>query len=190
MPRPPCSRVAPLAPERFALQVTISRTTHEKLRWAEELLGHALPSGDVAQVPERALDEPISKLEQRKFAASARSQPRRSHANERYVPTAVRREVYRRDAGRCTFTSHRGHRCEARRALEFDHVVPLARGGATSTGNRRLRCRAHNQHEADRAFGKGFVDRKRLQADAERPARCLRPIQQDRAGVNPANGTG
>jgi hypothetical protein len=44
------TKIAPVAPERFTLQVTISGTTHDKLRRAQELLGHALPSGNVERV--------------------------------------------------------------------------------------------------------------------------------------------
>jgi hypothetical protein len=36
--------------------------------------------------------------------------------------------------------------------LEFDHIEPVARGGHATTANLRLRCRAHNQYEADRIF--------------------------------------
>ena len=48
-------RVVALAPQRFALQVTIGLETHDKLRRAQELLGHQLVSGDVAGVRDRAL---------------------------------------------------------------------------------------------------------------------------------------
>src|SRR2546422_6454630 len=48
--------VTPLAPERFALQFTISRSTYDKLCYAQELLSHRLAPGDVATVFERALD--------------------------------------------------------------------------------------------------------------------------------------
>src|SRR5438552_2114270 len=40
----PPSKLAPLAPERFALQVTIGKSPRDKLRYAQELLGHAVPS--------------------------------------------------------------------------------------------------------------------------------------------------
>jgi len=66
------AKVAPLSPERFALQFTMGQSLHDKLRYAQALLSHQLPSGDVAQVLERALDAHISRLEQRKFAATAR----------------------------------------------------------------------------------------------------------------------
>jgi len=73
----------------------------------------------------------------------------------------VRREVWARDGGRCTFTGAAGRQCGANRGLEFDHVQPVARGGAATVENLRLRCRAHNQLEADRAFGAGFMQKKR-----------------------------
>ena len=56
----------PLGPQSFAVQFTLSRSAHEKLRYAQELLGHAVPSGDLAQVFERALDALIPQLEKGK----------------------------------------------------------------------------------------------------------------------------
>jgi 5-methylcytosine-specific restriction endonuclease McrA len=159
-------RVTPLAPERFALQLTISQETHDKLRHAQALLGHALPSGDLAGVLDRALDTLIGELEKQKFAASARTRPskRCSRENPRQVPAAIRRVVWQRDGGRCTFVSDKGHRCESRTRLEYDHVDPIARGGQTTAGNLRLRCRPHNQFEAERVFGAGFMEHKREEA--------------------------
>ena len=52
-------------PERFLVRVTIEKTTHDKLRHAQALLSHAVPSGDVAQVLDRALDMLIEHLEKR-----------------------------------------------------------------------------------------------------------------------------
>src|SRR5207247_2233844 len=71
----PRSKLAPVAPERFLLQVTIGGSTQEKLRSAQQLPGPALPSGDLVQVLDRALDALIERLERRKFAATPR--PRR-----------------------------------------------------------------------------------------------------------------
>src|SRR5580765_5183197 len=48
-PAPP-ARVQPLAPERFALQVTVSKETRDKLQRAHELLSHTVKPGDVAEV--------------------------------------------------------------------------------------------------------------------------------------------
>ena len=134
-------RLAPLAPRRFALQLTMSQELHDKLRYAQELLSHQVPSGDVAQVLERALDALIPQLEKRKFAATDRPQvQRRPTTNPRHIPSDVKRTVWKRDGGRCTFVSETGHRCPARTLLEFDHVDPVARGGQATVA--RMGCAA------------------------------------------------
>ena len=169
----PHPRVTPLAPERFGVQFTASARAHEQLRYAQALLGHAVPSGDIAQVFARALDALVEKLEREKFAKTSRTRASRGSDDPRHVPAAVRRAVFERDHGQCTFVAPNGHRCDARTRLEFDHVTPVARGGVASAANLRLRCRAHNQFEAERAFGTGFIQRKREQAMEQGAARCV-----------------
>ena len=71
-----------------------------------------------------------------------------------------------RDGRQCTFVSESGRRCSACRRLDFDHVVPVARGGHTTAGNLRLLCPAHNQLEADRVFGARFMEEKRSSSRA------------------------
>lgn len=78
----------------------------------------------------------------------------------RRVPAAVRREVYARDQGRCSFVLVDGRRCEARAFLEYDHVRPWAAGGDAAADNLRLLCRAHNALHARICFGVEFVAEK------------------------------
>ena len=168
---PPASRakVTPLAPGRFGLQVTIGQETLDKLGYAQALLGHAVPSGDVAAILDRVLDMAIGRLEEQKFAACSRSRPRRQRRAPagRYVPADVRRAVWQRDGGQCTFMSEAGHRCPARRRLEFDHVLEYARGGEATVDGMRLRCRAHNQYQAERTFGSEFMRHSRQEAQRQ-----------------------
>jgi len=162
-PRPTAT---PSAPGRYALHVTIARNTHEKLRHAQALLSHRLPTGDLASVLDLALDALVEKLEKRKFAKTDRPRPRRRRgtANPRHIPAHVKRAVWERDGGRCTFVGDTGHRCDARKFLEYDHVNPVARGGRSTVTNLRLRCRAHNHYEAERAFGAGFMEARRARS--------------------------
>jgi 5-methylcytosine-specific restriction endonuclease McrA len=146
------------------LQVTLPEKTGAKLRYAQELLSHAIPSRDIAEVLDRALDVLIPQLERERFAATSEPRPGRRTKSARHIPAHVRREVWKRDRGQCTFVSDNRHRCESRTRLEFDHVLPKARGGEATPDNLRLRCRAHNQHEAERAFGASFMPAKREQA--------------------------
>jgi len=88
-------------------------------------------------------------------------------ATARYVPAAVRREVYARDGRRCVFVSADGVRCRETRLLELHHVTPHARNGATTADNMALYCRTHNALSAERDFGRAFM--------ARRSGRDLRP---------------
>jgi hypothetical protein len=149
--------ITPLAPERYKIQFTASREVHDKLRYAQNLLRHIVPTGDVAVVFERALSALIDQLEKQKCAATSRPrESRAAAAGSRHIPAGVKREVWRRDEGRCAFVGARG-RCAERGFLEFHHVVPFAAGGAPDAKNIQLRCRAHNLYEADLFFGAEVV---------------------------------
>jgi hypothetical protein len=195
-------RIAPADSAPYLLRIPLERTTVEKLHRAQAMLGHAIPSGDLAAVLDRALDALLAQLDRRKFAATrprpatapaspppSAPAPRERHrrpsapspegrtpgraVQSRYVPASVRRAVWERDQGRCTFISTAGHRCATRSLLEFHHVESFARGGQATVEGMRLRCRTHNQHEAEREFGADFMRRKRAAAKHRRgrPAR-------------------
>ena len=158
-------RVTPLAPQRFGVQFTMDQEARDLLCYAQELLGHQIAPGDVAAVFKRALQALVPQLERQKFAATERPRPGRSpSADPRHIPAPVKREVWERDQGQCTFVSEAGHRCEARTGLEFDHVQEVARGGTATVSGIRLRCRAHNQFTAECTFGAEFMRHKRLAA--------------------------
>lgn len=80
-------------------------------------------------------------------------------ASPRAAPATVRREVWARDGGRCTFTVEDGRRCEGRWQLELDHVDPVALGGASRVDNLRLRCREHNLLYAEEVYGREHMAR-------------------------------
>jgi hypothetical protein len=161
----------PGPPLEYQMTFTITSEDHERFRYAQALLSHAIPSGDVAAVFRRAIEAVIAECERRKVSAPA-AQPRaktlRSAAASRQVPAQVRRAVWERDARRCTFVTPSGHRCDARRLLEFDHIVPVARGGPSTETNVRLRCRAHNQEAAADTMGAKFMNAKRRAVASDR----------------------
>src|SRR5258708_6905331 len=158
LPVPAAARpvVRPLAPGRYEIRFTASAEMREKLRVAQDLLGHAIPSGDIAQVFDRALTLLVADLSRRKFAATARPRRSRGQPDEsRNVPAKVKRLVAAHDQRRCAFVAPNGRRCDERRFLEFHHVVPYAAGGLPTAENIQLRCRAHNDYEADLFYGPG-----------------------------------
>ena len=161
VPQAAGASVRPLAPERYKLQVTISAATRAKLERAKDLLRHSLPSGDLAVVLDRALELLVADLERRKAAEVKRPRKGTSlHSDSRHIPAEVRRAVWKRDGGRCAFAGAQ-RRCNETAFLEFHHLTPFAAGGEATTGNIELRCRAHNQHEAELFFGEPFLLRER-----------------------------
>jgi hypothetical protein len=149
--------VTPLAPDRYQITFTGSGETREMLELAKDMLRHAVPNADTAEVMNRALRVLLEGLARKKFAAT--KQPRRnpggarSAENSRYLPASLKRTVRIRDRGRCGFIAPSGRRCNERSFVEFHHVVPYAKGGKATVGNIALRCRAHNGYEADLEFG-------------------------------------
>jgi 5-methylcytosine-specific restriction endonuclease McrA len=154
----PSRVVTPLAPERYRIQLTVSRETHDRFRRAQALLRHAVPSGDAGEIFDRALTLLVANLERRKAARVARPRAaRQTDGMSRQIPAAVRREVWKRDGGRCAFVGAQG-RCRETGFLEFHHVQPFAAGGRTTADNLELRCTAHNAFEASLFFGSGGAD--------------------------------
>jgi hypothetical protein len=156
-PRQGCSPdIAPLSPDRYKLQLTISGSTLEKLRLAKDMLRHAIPSGDEAAVLDRALTLLLEDLARKKFAAAESPRPSRgTEPGSRHMPARVKRAVWVRDLGRCAFVATNGRRCGERGFVEFHHVRPHAVGGEASVENVQLRCRRHNDYEARVYFGRG-----------------------------------
>ncbi len=147
----------------YLVRIPIDGETQVLLREVQALLGQSVAPGDLSSVFRRALEGLRESLLRRKAAEVGR--PREPHVratDSRTIPAHARREVWARDGGRCTFTSAEGRRCSERRGLEFDHVLPYARGGRAESSNLRLRCRPHNQLEAELVFGAEFMESKRV----------------------------
>jgi hypothetical protein len=90
----PYPLVRPLAPERYEIRFTASGESLEKLRLAQDMLSHSVPSGDLAQVFDRALTALLEDLSRRRFAETQRPRPSRGRTGESdNVGAAVKRLV-------------------------------------------------------------------------------------------------
>jgi hypothetical protein len=160
---PPRPIVQATAPERYRVQFTIGLETHDKLQRVQALLRREIPDGDLGVIFDRALTLLLERVERAKLGAAAKPRPcpvirpRTDNPAEprssRYVPRAVKRAVSRRDADQCAYRSPDGRRCTERTYLEFHHLQPYAKQGPATVENIALRCRRHNQYEADLVFG-------------------------------------
>lgn len=73
-------------------------------------------------------------------SADQRSGPR---YRRRSIPIAVRHEVWLRDGGVCS-------NCGSDDELEFDHIVPVSRGGSNTAVNVELLCQTCNRRKGAR----------------------------------------
>jgi hypothetical protein len=190
--RPPEPRhsVQPLSGETFKVQFTLTRAQRDRLLEAQDLLRHSVPDGDLGAIVMRGLDLLVEHVKKERFAIgrkprqdagspATRDEPNNTNvadgcstpenAQSRHVPDPVKRIVYVRDGGRCSFVDERGHRCNERSNLEYDHIDGFARTGRHDPDGIRLLCRAHNQHAADKMYGRAFMD------DARAPCAGTRP---------------
>jgi hypothetical protein len=185
-PAPP-AQDAPPAPRKRRLTIELTDEEWATLEYAMSLDSHVVKPRDWSALVVRALGSHVDAGEKRRFAPSSRSRGNNREAVGRHVSLRVRREVWQRDGGCCTFTSDTGRRCESRDRLEFDHVEMVARGGFGTAANLRLRCRAHNQFEAERALGQGFMEAKRAQAKVRAAERRERRATAAAGGTPQAN---
>jgi 5-methylcytosine-specific restriction endonuclease McrA len=141
--------------------------THDKLRTLQDLLAHELSGADPAIIVSHAIDRLLDDTLKKKAAVTDQARRRdpgsktRNDRRTRAIPAAIRREVWQRDGGRCTFVDQHGRRCQGTRAMEYHHQRPYGKGGQHGADNIALRCRAHNQYQADLDFGRVFMRDKR-----------------------------
>ncbi|WP_300790297.1 HNH endonuclease [uncultured Bacteroides sp.] len=62
--------------------------------------------------------------------------------NRTTIPLDIANAVWNRDGGKCCI-------CGSKEDLEFDHIIPLSKGGATSFRNLQLLCRKCNNIKSD-----------------------------------------
>jgi hypothetical protein len=139
------------------MHLTVSKAFLKKLEAARDALSHSMPGASRENVLEAALDLFIAERDRRK-GLTARPQKKLRPSNTDHIPANVRREVWRRDGGRCAFVLPSGEACGSTHRLELDHVVPRARGGASTADNLRIRCRGHDLEEARRVLGDALTD--------------------------------
>jgi hypothetical protein len=178
-PAPPAlARVegaAPVAAQRYRVEFTASEEYVSLVEQARALLSHAVPNAPLEEIHLQALRLLVAELEKRKYAVTARppkgaraaDSERRAAGPERrkrYLPAAVRRAVFERDGGRCSYVDGRGERCRETHRLEFHHLQAFARGGEHTEANLTLRCAAHNALAAEEDFGRDFMANKSGQA--------------------------
>ncbi len=61
----------------------------------------------------------------------------------RMISSKVRREVFRRDDGKCV-------ECGSKENLQYDHIIPFSKGGSKEAENIQLLCKDCNKKKSNK----------------------------------------
>ncbi len=134
--------VEPLTATETRMHVTVSPEFLALLKKAKAGQSHVQPGATDEQVLTAALEALIEKQSKRRASVSPN----------------VKREVMKRDGGKCTWLLADGGTCGATVRLEIDHVVPRGRGGPSTVANCRVLCDVHNREAARQVYGDDLMD--------------------------------
>jgi len=141
-PAPTRTLVEPLTSRETRIHVTVTPGFLALLKKARVGESHRNPGATDEQVLTAALEALIEKQEKRRAS----------------VPPKVKREVRKRDGGKCTWPLADGGTCDSTVRTEIDHVVPRGRGGPSTVDNCRVLCDVHNREAARQIYGDAHMD--------------------------------
>jgi len=88
-----------------------------------------------------AFDRERKKFERLKMLYAS-DEVKKESKSRPHIPEEVKIIVWRRDGGRCV-------KCGSRENLEFDHIIPLSKGGSNTARNIQLLCAKCNREKKD-----------------------------------------
>ena len=160
-----------------ATQTEIRFTAHQelmrKLEKLKGLLSHRNPNPSYAELFEMLAELALTKLDPEKKAEKKQAdqiagkpasptppaEVRPAPVRSRHIPHALRRTVWGRDQGQCTYVNEQsGVRCDSKHLLEVHHIQDFSLGGEHTQENLTLRCRTHNLHAALQTHGAAMMN--------------------------------
>ena len=136
---------------RISVKVEISEKLNEKLKRVKTLISNRKKTN--ASLEDTLKDlidfylekkDPLKK-EKRGTGGTVNVELRPSKVIRRYLPTAIKRQVFQRDNGRCSFKGINGKSCASEQHLEIHHLKPWSIGGSHELNNLQTLCHAHHQ---------------------------------------------
>ena len=130
-------------------KITLNLKLQEKIKKLQQSWGEM----SEAAILEALIDEKLKELELKVDSPKQRAPRPASATQTRYIPVSVKREILGRSKNQCEHKNKNGTRCQERRNLEYDHVVPYALNGDRTAANIRMLCFSHNQRRSILTFG-------------------------------------
>jgi hypothetical protein len=84
--------------------------------------------------------------------------PKLLRFDTRYIPSEIRREVWKRDQGKCQWPMEGGGICGSTFQPELDHIDGFQPGKPITAKDLRVCCRPHNVVHARQVYGDAYMD--------------------------------
>jgi len=141
----------------LSFHFTANREFEELLKKAKARLSHKFPEGKLREIFGEALEALLDEKPKSKRSVL----PKKLSTHSRYIPVAIKDEVWERDQAKCSYVSADGKACESKHFLEWDHETPFCLGGRSDdVENIRVLCRSHNRLMATQHFGLAHIEKK------------------------------
>lgn len=112
----------------------------EKKKRAEEKLKESIKRKILEEERKKAIEsEAIKEL----IEEGQLSEDYTNNYERNPIPTHVKKAVWLRDRGACC-------KCGSRKDLEFDHIIPVSKGGANTVKNIQLLCMSCNRNKSNK----------------------------------------
>jgi len=141
----------------LSFHFTADKEFEELLRKAKAKLSHKFPKAKLKDIFGEALNALLEDTPKKKRSVL----PKKLSTHSRYIPVAIKDEVWERDQAQCSYVSPDGKACGSIHFLEWDHAIPFCLGGRSDdVENIRLLCRTHNRLMATQTFGLEYIEKK------------------------------
>ncbi len=138
--------------ERIEITFSLTKEEFKTLEKAKRKLSHVLKE-------KGSQNKEVFMLLVNRFLKPRNIKGRAARIDTRRIPEGVKREVFERDQGACSFVAPDGTKCLENTFLHYDHIVPFSLGGKSEAKNLRLRCPQHNLLYAEEVYGKDYIEK-------------------------------
>ena len=156
-----------LGNRKVEIKLVIDESCHKKLEELKSFLSHKSPVLSHAELLSILLEEALEKhnprrkkvrktMKKEKVTSAQKWEYRnKSKQINRAIPTHLKKHIWERDEGRCTYVHPQTKRkCSSKHLLQIDHIRPFSLGGKSEVSNLRLLCAGHNQLRSEKTFGR------------------------------------
>ena len=163
-------KVRYLNKDQMEIKLSLDKNAYDSLERLKSLLSHKNPNMSYRELFKILLElglnkhDPERKLNKIKTTKNLfsniknKATDQKTHSNKednnsknikksRYIPAQIRRVVWTRDKGQCTYICpETKKKCGSKHLIQIDHIHPYSLGGSSELNNLRLLCVGHNQY--------------------------------------------